>query len=86
MIPISPELWGFAPDPSKGGLMAPPSALPRLRGQTDSRFALVSALARGQPQNTYHSTAQPPLLKPFTSFSLLHHLYQLLWCHRCHGW
>jgi hypothetical protein len=53
-----PDLWGFAPDPSKGGLMAPPSALPRLRGQTDSRFALVAALERGQPQNTYHSTGR----------------------------
>jgi hypothetical protein len=38
--------------------MAPPSALPRLRGQTDSRFALVSALVRGQPKNIYHSTEQ----------------------------
>jgi hypothetical protein len=36
--------------------MAPPSALPRLRGQTDSRFALESARQRGEPQNIYLST------------------------------
>jgi hypothetical protein len=48
---------------SKEGLAAPPSALPRLRRQTDSRFTLVSALARGHPSTFYHSNDQQRTLQ-----------------------
>ena len=50
------ELWGFAPDPTKGGLMAPPSALPRqvssaLRADTTVALrATVRAHARDSPE------------------------------------